>query len=92
MASDRIHDTNSRVVRIEALPQPVTIDPARTAGLVIDRQNDFGAKGGMFDWAGIDISMIQQAVGPSLSWCWAGDREPQSIHPICPPAIPRRTR
>jgi ureidoacrylate peracid hydrolase len=30
-------------------------------------QNDFGAKGGMFDRAGIDISMIQQAVGPTAT-------------------------
>lgn len=32
--------------------------------LVVDMQNDFGAKGGMFDRAGIDISGIQKAVGP----------------------------
>jgi ureidoacrylate peracid hydrolase len=30
-------------------------------------QNDFGAKGGMFARAGIDISMIQRAVGPTAS-------------------------
>jgi ureidoacrylate peracid hydrolase len=28
-------------------------------------QNDFGAKGGMFDLAGIDISIIQNVVGPT---------------------------
>src|SRR6202011_1164575 len=28
-------------------------------------QNDFGSKGGMFNRAGIDISMIQKAVGPT---------------------------
>ena len=28
-------------------------------------QNDFGSKGGMFDRAGIDISGIQRAVGPT---------------------------
>ena len=28
-------------------------------------QNDFGSKRGMFDLAGIDISMIQKAVGPT---------------------------
>jgi ureidoacrylate peracid hydrolase len=41
------------------------IDTARTAVLVIDMQNDFGAKGGMFDRAGIDLSMIQRAVAPT---------------------------
>ena len=33
--------------------------------LVIDMQNDFGEKGGMFDRAGIDISAIQAAVVPT---------------------------
>jgi ureidoacrylate peracid hydrolase len=33
--------------------------------LVVDMENDFGAKGGMFDRAGIDISLIQQAVAPT---------------------------
>jgi len=32
---------------------------------VVDMQNDFGSKRGMFDLAGIDISMIQKAVGPT---------------------------
>jgi ureidoacrylate peracid hydrolase len=42
------------------------IDTAHAAVLVIDMQNDFGAaKGGMFDRAGIDISMIQRAVAPT---------------------------
>ena len=53
------------VVAIEAQPAPIQIDAARTAVLVIDMQNDFGAKGGMFDRAGIDISLIQRAVGPT---------------------------
>jgi ureidoacrylate peracid hydrolase len=35
------------------------------AVLVIDMQNDFGAKGGMFDRAGIDISGIRQVIGPT---------------------------
>src|SRR4029453_7292683 len=38
---------------------------AKTAVLVVDMQNDFGTKGGMFDRAGIDLSMIQRAVGPT---------------------------
>jgi ureidoacrylate peracid hydrolase len=37
----------------------------RTAVLVIDMQNDFGSSGGMFDRAGIDLSVIRQAVPPS---------------------------
>jgi len=32
---------------------------------VVDMQNDFGAKGGIFDRAGIDISGIRQAIEPT---------------------------
>ncbi|MER8418337.1 cysteine hydrolase [Mesorhizobium sp. M1428] len=52
---------------IDAKSQPVSIDPAKTAVLVVDMQNDFGSKGGMFDRAGIDISGIQKAVGPTAT-------------------------
>jgi ureidoacrylate peracid hydrolase len=41
------------------------IDLHRTALIVVDMQNDFGSKGGMFDRAGIDISGIQKAVAPT---------------------------
>ncbi len=50
---------------IEATPGPITIDTARTAVIVVDMQNDFCSKGGLFDRAGIDISMVQKAVGPT---------------------------
>jgi len=43
----------------------MSIDTARTALIVVDMQNDFGSKGGMFDRAGIEISGIQKAVGPT---------------------------
>jgi ureidoacrylate peracid hydrolase len=58
-------NTKSRIVRITANPEPIAIDTAKTAVLVIDMQNDFGSKGGMFDRAGIDISGIQKVVGPT---------------------------
>ena len=43
------------------------IDTARTAVIVVDMQNDFGSKSGMFDRAGIDISGIQKAVAPTAN-------------------------
>lgn len=52
-------------MNLEANPEAITFDPARTAVLVVDMQNDFGSKGGMFDRAGIDISGIQKAVDPT---------------------------
>jgi ureidoacrylate peracid hydrolase len=54
-----------RAVTIAARPESVAIDTARTAVIVVDMQNDFGSKGGMFDRAGIDISGIQKAVAPT---------------------------
>jgi ureidoacrylate peracid hydrolase len=58
-------DVKDQVVKIEAKPHPFSLETARSAVLVIDMQNDFGADGGMFHRAGIDISMIQQAVEPT---------------------------
>lgn len=52
-------------VTFPAAPAPVTLDTARTAALVIDMQNDFGAPGGMFDRAGIDISAIRAVAEPT---------------------------
>jgi ureidoacrylate peracid hydrolase len=57
--------TESRLINIDAKPAPIAIDTAKTAVIVVDMENDFGSKGGMFDLAGIDISMIQKAVGPT---------------------------
>jgi ureidoacrylate peracid hydrolase len=49
----------------QSVSVPISIDAARTVIIVCDMQNDFGAKGGMFDRAGIDITMIQRAIGPT---------------------------
>jgi len=62
MTDHLFHDAKSQDVRLDAQPEPVTIDAAITAMIVVDMQNDFGAAGGMFDQAGIDISLIQKAV------------------------------
>jgi ureidoacrylate peracid hydrolase len=54
-------------ITVEAKPSPVEIDIAKAAVIVVDMQNDFGAKGGMFDRAGIDISGMQRAIAPTAS-------------------------
>ena len=64
----------SRRVMIEARPEPISIELSKTAVLVIDMQNDFGAKSGMFDRAGVDISIIR-AVVPNIRSVLAGARE-----------------
>ena len=60
-----MHHRN-QTVTIEARPESIQVDVGKCAVLVIDMQNDFGAKGGMFDRAGIDISPVKQAVAPTM--------------------------
>jgi ureidoacrylate peracid hydrolase len=57
--------TDRNHVTIEAKPEPITIDPSKGAVVVVDMENDFAAKGGMFDRAGIDISGAQKAIQPT---------------------------
>ena len=49
---------------IPARPEPLTLDPAQTAVIVVDMQNAFASKGGYLDLYGVDISgapaVIQQ--------------------------------
>jgi ureidoacrylate peracid hydrolase len=54
----------SRILHLDARPGALALDPMATAVLVIDMQNDFGSKGGMFDRAGIDITGIRRVVAP----------------------------
>ena len=37
----------SRLIALDARPEPVRIETGRCAVLVVDQQNDFGAPGGM---------------------------------------------
>ncbi len=53
------------IVTFDARPEAFAMDTTRTAILVVDMQNDFGAPGGMFHRAGIDISSIRSAVAPT---------------------------
>jgi hypothetical protein len=45
-------DERSHMITIEAQPQPILVDLARTAVLVVDMQNAFVHKAGYFDLAG----------------------------------------
>jgi ureidoacrylate peracid hydrolase len=60
-----VENSASHLAVIDARPDPITIDTLHSALLVIDMQNDFGSRGGMFDRAGIDISGIRQAIAPT---------------------------
>jgi ureidoacrylate peracid hydrolase len=64
------HSTESlaettRVVTLPAQPVPVSFNVARTAVIVVDMQNDFGAKGGLLDRLGMSIAEIRAVIPPT---------------------------
>lgn len=50
------------MILLQAEPEAVEIDPARTALIVVDMQNAFASEGGMLDLAGVDISGAAEVV------------------------------
>jgi ureidoacrylate peracid hydrolase len=53
------------VTQPDSAPDSVIIDIAKTAIVIVDMENDFGSKGGMFDRVGVPISAIQKTVPPT---------------------------
>ncbi len=54
-------------VTIDAAPESITIDPTRTALVIIDMQRDFLEPGGFGETLGNDVSLLAAAVGPCLT-------------------------
>jgi nicotinamidase-related amidase len=52
------------MVLVDAEPEPIRIDPARTALVVIDMQRDFLEPGGFGEALGNDVSLLARAVAP----------------------------
>ena len=50
------------MIALRAKPNQISIDLRRTALIVVDMQNAFASKGGMFDLAGFDISGAARVV------------------------------
>jgi ureidoacrylate peracid hydrolase len=69
-----VGQTSANAITLDAKPASISIDPAKAAVIVVDMQNDFAAKGGMFDRAGIDISGAQKVI-PSTTKILAAARE-----------------
>jgi ureidoacrylate peracid hydrolase len=53
---------NDQMLRLNTKPEPIEIDAAKSAVVVVDMQNAFASKCGMLDIAGIDISGAQCVV------------------------------
>jgi nicotinamidase-related amidase len=51
-------------VLVDAKPEPISINPSRTAIIVIDMQRDFLEPGGFGESLGNDVSLLQAAVKP----------------------------
>ena len=52
----------AKFVTIKAKPEPIEVDLCRTAVIVVDMQNAFVSKGGMFDLLGHDISEAERVI------------------------------
>ena len=50
-------------IRFDALPQPIEIDLARSALLIVDMQNDFCHPDGWFGQKGISVKPMQKPIG-----------------------------
>jgi ureidoacrylate peracid hydrolase len=50
------------MAQLEARPEPIALDLAKTALVVVDMQNAFLSPGGLLDRAGIDISAAPQVI------------------------------
>jgi ureidoacrylate peracid hydrolase len=49
-------------IKLEAKPHPIALDTSKAALIVIDMQNDFASKGGLFEHGGVDITSIQKVI------------------------------
>ncbi len=56
---------STTAVQVNARPDSLTLDRQATAVIVVDMQNDFAGRGGMFDRAGVPIDGIQAIVQPT---------------------------
>jgi ureidoacrylate peracid hydrolase len=55
------------MLQLNTKPEPIEIDAAKTAVVVVDMQNAFASKGGMLDIAGVDISGAESVAGKIAS-------------------------
>jgi ureidoacrylate peracid hydrolase len=56
-------ESHSNKILLKAEPENIQIDGFRAAVIVVDMQNAFVSRGGMFDLRGIDITRAQKIIG-----------------------------
>jgi hypothetical protein len=89
---------NPSIGTVAAEPEPIALDWAATALLIIDMQRDFMEPGGFGETLGNDVSQLARAVKP-IAAVLAAAREPacwsctpaRDICPICPTRRPPRS-
>ena len=68
---------------VDAEPEAIAIDPARTALVIIDMQRDFLEPGGFGETLGNDVSLLAPAIAPCKALleaaraqraCWSSTR------------------
>ena len=57
------------MIKIKTEPEPIDIDLERSAIVVVDMQNTFVSKGGLFDLRGFDVTSIQKVIEPIKKIC-----------------------
>ena len=58
---------DNNIAMVQAEPEPIGIEPSKTAIIVVDMQNAFVRKGGYYDLSGIDISPIENIIRPCMN-------------------------
>jgi len=51
-----------RLVNLDAQPDKLQLDLSQTAVIVVDMQNDFCSKGGLLEFQGVDLTILQPVV------------------------------
>ncbi len=64
---------------IDAEPTPISVDPARTALILIDMQRDFLEPGGFGETPGNDVGLLRVAIGPCRALLETARRQPMLI-------------
>jgi biuret amidohydrolase len=69
----------SKMIKIEAEPTAITIDPARTALVLIDMQRDFLQPGGFGESLGNNVGLLARTIAPCIALLSAARREGMTV-------------